>query len=237
MLTYILLLILIIIIIIYLKKISRKQLTENFIDFLDTLSNIIEPNHILPKNKIQLYKEEDKSTKDIEINKPIQKKETKYKYIYIVNSTIINSAYPGDFKYIFYDNKRNNYMILKGNLKNKNEIKLFDIKDTVVGGLLYERYNNFIFYLDIAPYNNNNINIEFYNNYKNVKVYFDNDNKEFYINRNNSNKFKTNKNLYDIYLFKNKHIGKIDGGKITVYEDYKKYLNAFGITYILFENY
>ena len=225
MLTLLLLLILLIIIIIYIK-LNKRTFNENFTGFLDQLSKITDPTHKIIQNKVEIYKPEEKK-KDIST-----KKETKY--IYIIQTKLAKSIYPGDFKYSFYNKDRNNYMILTGNLKNKNEIKLFDINNNVIGGLLYERYNNFIFYLKLLSNedNNKNINIEFFNNYKNAKIYLDNDDKEFYINKD-----KSNKTVYDIFLFKNKKIGKINGGKIIVYEDYKIYLNAFGLAYILFENY
>ena len=229
MLTLILLLILLIIIIIYIK-INKKQLNENFTGFLDQLSKITDPTHKIPENKVEIYKsksEDEEKKKTI-----IPKKETKY--IYIIQTKLLKSIYPGDFKYSFYNKDRNNYMILTGNLKNKNEIKVFDINNNVICGLLYERYNNFIFYLKLLSNedNNKNINIEFFNNYKNAKIYLDNDDKEFYINKD-----KINKTVYNIFLFKNKKIGKINSGKIIVYEDYKIYLNVFGLAYILFENY
>ena len=224
MLTLILLLILLIIIIIYIKFYKR-VFNENFTDFLDQLSKITDPSHKIVQNKTEIYKQEEEK-------KDIPKKEIKY--IYIIQTKLTKSIYPGDFKYLFYNKDRNNYMILTGNLKNKNEIKLFDINNNIIGGLLYERYNNFIFYLKLLSNedNNKNINIEFFNNYKNAKIYLDNDDKEFYINKD-----KSNKTLYEIFLFKNKKIGKINNGKIMVYDDYKIYLNAFGLAYILFENY
>ena len=229
MLTLILLLILLIIIIIYIK-INKRTFNENFTGFLDKLSKITDPTHKLVQNKVEIYKpnpEDEGNKKNI-----ISKKEIKY--IYIIQTKLLKTIYPGDFKYSFYNKDRNNYMILTGNLKNKNEIKVFDINNNVIGGLLYERYNNFIFYLKLLSNedNNKNINIEFFNNYKNAKIYLDNDDKEFYINKD-----KLNKTVYEIFLFKNKKIGKINGGKIIVYEDYKIYLNAFGLAYILFENY
>jgi len=227
MLTIILLFILLIIIIIYIK-VNKRNFNENYTGFLDQFSKITDPTYTIPKNKVQLYKsEDDVKKKDIPVKKEI-------KHIYIIQTKLVKSVYPGDFKYLFYNKNKNNYMILTGNLKNKNEIKLFDIKDNIIGGLLYERYNNFIFYLKLLSTedNNKNINIEFFNNYKNAKIYLDNDDKEFYINKD-----KSNKTLYNIFLFRNKKIGKINGGKIMVYEDYKIYLNAFGLAYILFENY
>ena len=249
MLTLLLLLILLVVIIIYIK-LNKRKFNENFImnlskrsvdkelfsgtnvkentGFLDKLSKITDPTHKLVQNKVEIYKPETEEKK----KNIIPKKETKY--IYIIQTKLLKSIYPGDFKYSFYNKDKNNYMILTGNLKNKNEIKVFDINNNVIGGLLYERYNNFIFYLKLLSNedNNKNINIEFFNNYKNAKIYLDNDDKEFYINKD-----KINKTLYDIFLFKNKKIGKINGGKVIVYEDYKIYLNAFGLAYILFENY
>lgn len=229
MLTLVLLLILLIIIIIFIK-LNKRTFNENFTGFLDQLSKLTDPTHKLVQNKVEIYKP---NTEDEEKKQNIfLKKETKY--IYIIQTKLAKSIYPGDFKYLFYNKDKNNYMILTGNFKNKNEIKVFDINNNVIGGLLYERYNNFIFYLKLLSNedNNKNINIEFFNNYKNAKIYLDNDDKEFYINKD-----KINKTLYDIFLFKNKKIGKINGGKIIVYEDYKIYLNIFGLAYILFENY
>jgi hypothetical protein len=219
-LSYIVLFLLLVIILLCFNRINYRQFKENFTDFLDDLSKIMEPKYSVT----DLYKpvpkaEEKKNNTDTKPKKEL-------KYIYVVSNKVINNVYPGDIKYQFYDNSRNTYMVLKGNLKNKSEIKLFDIKNNIVGGLLYERYNNFIFYE-----NDKNVNIEFYNNYKNVKLYLDNDDKEFYINKN-----KSNPKLYDIYLF-DKNIGKIIEGKIMVNSDYEKYLNSYGIAYILFENY
>ena len=118
------------------------------------------------------------------------------------------------------------------------KIKLYDINNNVTGKLLIKETNKYIFKLDFIS-KDNYINIHFYNNYKEAKIFIDNDEKYFYVKYLDNQKFnkynyKRNKE-YEIYEY-GKKIGKIDyNGKIIVYEEFKKYLNVFGLTYILFD--
>ena len=187
---------------------------ETFIGVLEVLSDTFGGN-----NK-----------KETEINSIINKEKIEvidipnYKYIYISKKGN-NDILP--LKYKFYNKKYNNYMVL---YTNKVNIELYDINDKIIGKKLNEKHNNYTFQMDL--FNGKNIYFEIYNYYNNVKIYIDNDDKYFYI--------KNMDDKYDIYLF-SKKIGKIIykddiySYKIIIMEDYKKYINLFGIGFILLQ--
>lgn len=145
-----------------------------------------------------------------------------FKYIYFSLKSLEN--YP--IKYKFYDKKYNNYMTL---YINDYDIQIYDIDNNIIGKKINNKYNKYIFTLNM--FNNKNINFEIYNYYNDVKIYLDNSDKYFYVKYVNSNK-------YNIYLF-SKKIGKIiykddiKSYKVIILEDYKIYINLFAIAFIL----
>jgi hypothetical protein len=211
---------------------------ENFQTIEDSLALLLNPQH---KNKLniqtetynnELIKKNDDLMKiknsDSDISNKLKKekeKEKEIKYIYVLPQHQLNDH----ITYLFYNKFNKNYLKLKFyNKSNIFKMFLYNIHDNQVGKLLYYENNKYIFKLDF--FNDKNLNIDFYNEYKETKIYFDNDDKFFYIKESNKNK------EYNIYLF-NKLIGKIDfNRKIFVFDEYKDYLNIFGITYILMDN-
>jgi hypothetical protein len=201
---FFLILIIYIIFIIYLynyKKYDYENNIENFTGLLDLfLDNNIKTN-IKPITEKQ-------------IEPQIIKKNIKY--IYIIN---INNK---KFKYYYLNKKNQPYMTLYGNITNFNkDIKLKDVNNNLIGSIINEKYNIYIFQNSIF---NKNLNIHYINKFKEIKMYLDNDDKIFYIKKKNDSYII---NLYNLYIGKIKH----DGGKyrIMVYEDYKTYLNLFGL--------
>ena len=230
----------------YLQKLEKLKNTEEpFIGFLELLANKKYDEHLnasslnasslngLSKDTLS----KDTLSKDT-LSKDTLSKDTpslnntpkikKTKYIYLSKSNSINDI----FRYKFFDKDLNNYMNLNGTIKNLKTIKLYNIKNNIIGNLINEKYNKYTF--KINYYSNSNINIQFYNNLQEIKLYIDNDDKYFYIK-------KINKLSSSIYLF-SLYIGKISYDdhtklyKIIVYSDYKKYLNLFTIGFILIEN-
>ena len=173
-----------------------------------------------------------KNNNSLMVSKPIIIEKPKEKrFIYIVPSN--------KNKFLFYDKNKNNYLyLIDDNNDNLYKIKLYDIHNNIVGKLLVHETNKFVFKLDYIS-EDNYINIHFYNDYEEAKVFVDNDDKYFYIKYLKNQKFnkynhKRNKE-YEIYEY-SKKIGQIDyNGKVIVYEDSKKYLTVFGLTYILFD--
>ena len=146
---------------------------------------------------------------------------SKIKYIFIEK----NNVY-----YYFYNKNLNEYMSLKYNINNSiKNMMITDLKNENIGYIKNEIYNKIIISLNI--YENNDIIIEYLNNFKEIKIYLEDDDKVFKITKED--------NIYIIYLF-NKKIGKIKKDnklyKIMVYEEYKIYLNLFGIGIIILLN-
>jgi len=191
-------------------------------------------NSINQVNTIKIIKTNSDNNKVLyqtNINENI-KKETRYIYIIPVNNR----------KFLFYNKNKQNYLYLINNLDKKeddnfNKIQLFNINNESVGHLINETSSKFIFKINLFS-EDNYINIHFYNNYLESKIFIDNDSKEFYIKQIlnqpfNKYNIKMNKE-YEIYEF-SKKIGKINyNGKVLVYDEFKNYLNIFGLTYILF---
>jgi hypothetical protein len=223
----------IIILILFINYYLYNNNIENFLSIEDGIINLFNPNY-LDNNDIILYKEPENESKNKNNTDIISnKKETKFIYVLKVNNINKNN-----FKYLFYDKNSKNYLSLTGNLEDKKEINLYNIKNDIMGKLLYIEYNKYIFKLDI--YNDKNIYIDFYNDYNEIKIYMDDDDKYFYIKKNLNSKFNENNynkiKEYNIFVY-SKKIGKIDfNHKIIVYNDYKDYLNIFGIGYIILEN-
>ena len=214
---------------------------ERFTGFLEILSNISNKKpEILDKPKSNNI-----PNKSEIIELPIKKN---IKYIYLME---INNLPNNNFKYIFYDKNHNKYMNITGNINEyRKELIIKDLDNNNIGNIVNDKYNKYVISSTIYP---NNINIEYFNNFNSIQIYLDNDDKNFSIKNNdplsfnhvrdmksnvaglNSRKENMMKeaiiNLYDM------KIGKIklsDGNiKITVYEEYKTYLNLFGIGLIL----
>lgn len=200
---------------IYLK--INKDRNEKFTNFLETLSKLVDnKDETIKLNKYKIVNEEEKII-------PI-------KYIYLSNLSSDNDKF---LKYYLYDKNNNFYMKVVGKLNDYHKnIEIKNIKNSVIGNLISEKYTTLKFKLNF--YNNKIINIEYKNNYQSVKLYLEEDDKEFYII------FKKNK--YYIYLFNNLEIGLVKKDinkniyKIIVYEDYKLYLNFIGLGLIILLN-
>ena len=192
---------------------------ENFIGFLEMVSAITE-------NTIENTSEED-TIKDT-IKEIIVEKENKKikKYIYIskinYNSNII--------KYNFYNKENDKYLNVLIN-NNLNNIIIKDNSNKVIGKDVNSIHNKITINFNIYK---SNIIIEYYNNFNSLKIYLEDDDKFFYIEK------KNNKYIINLYTL---NIGTIiydeynNIYKIIVLEDYKKYLNLFGIGIIMLLNY
>ena len=197
------LIILYIILVIYIINYKER---EHFIDIIDIFSKISStPND--KRSNMKLLK--------------IAPPKSKIKYIFIEK----NNVY-----YYFYNKNLNEYMSLKYNINNSiKNMMITDLKNENIGYIKNEIYNKIIISLNI--YENNDIIIEYLNNFKEIKIYLEDDDKVFKITKED--------NIYIIYLF-NKKIGKIKKDnklyKIMVYEEYKIYLNLFGIGIIILLN-
>jgi hypothetical protein len=216
-----LLLILYILLGIYLFKNIKNDLNndskiEGFIGILDVLSDSINFKNN-PENNEKKNNNSEPVVKTVEILEPVvEKKLTKFIYLeeYYGNDKL--------FKYNFYDKNNLNYMVLYENVENyKKNILIKDNKNNILGKNIKEHYNKIIFTLELYS---NNIILEYYDNYNYIKIYLENDDKIFMIRNNNIY-------CYQILIGKiNYREGKY---KIIVYDEYKTYLNIFGIGYAM----
>ena len=205
-----------IIILFYLINIILKNKNiEKFTGFLELISSINTDKNIDSKNDLNNITNIPNIPKNT-------KKETKYIYL----KKMKDNKYL--YKYIFFNKNYDKYMIMMENNKNyKKEIMFFDIKNNRIGESILQIYNKIIINISFFDHN---MNIEYFNNFKSIKIYLDNDDKIFYINKKDD--------YYTINLF-TLNIGKIDYDiddnyyRIIIYSDYKKYLNMFGIGFIL----
>ena len=187
-----------------------KETKENFTQFLELINYYTSTNKDNNNNSIILNEEHIDKKSINSISEP-----KKIKYIYIgKNNTNKYNFYNKDYKiYIYLIYSEKNY---------QKNIFIKDYKNNNIGELINEKYNKIV--LNAIIYNNN-INIEYLDNFNSVKLYLDNDDKIFFL--------KKNENDYFIYLYSMK-IGKIiydekkDLYKIMVYKEYKDYLNLFG---------
>lgn len=217
-LTIILIILYILLAIYLLKRIKnndnyiKNNSIENFVGILEILSGVVDDKKkVKEKNNGTELSELGKSSKD---NEESSKRETKF--IYISQNQNNDTL----FKYNFYDKDYSKYMVLYESIKNyEKNILIKDSKNNIIGNKINEHYNKIIFSLELYK---KNIILEYYDNYNYIKIYLENDDKIFTI-RNNQ-----------IYLYDMK-IGKINYNnensyyKIIVYEEYKTYLNIFGI--------
>jgi len=209
----IVLLILYILLATYLIKRVKDNKIEKFVGILEILSDIVD-------SKEQKVEEQNNSTELSKLtelsknNEEPPKRETKFIYISQVqnNDTL--------FKYNFYDKDYSTYMVLYESIKDyEKKILIKDSKNNIIGNKINEHYNKITFSLELYK---KNIILEYYDNYNYIKIYLEDDDKIFTIKNN------------EIYLYEMK-IGKINYNnetsyyKIIVYEEYKTYLNIFGI--------
>jgi hypothetical protein len=204
---------------------------ENFIGFLEMVSSITETN--IKKDDDDFdedIKNNNKIVKNDEVNLDTTNKKIK-KYIYIskinYNSSII--------KYNFYNKDNEVYLNTTinndNNTNNTNTILIKDISNNIIGKDINKRHNKIT--LNFNMYKSNII-IEYYNKFNSIKIYLENDDKFFHINKKNNN--------YTINLY-TLNIGSIiydeynNIYKIIVLEDYKTYLNLFGIGIIMLLHY
>lgn len=168
-----------------------------------------------------------KNEKNVFIEKSLDKEENikkKIKYIFI--------KYISKERVGFYNKNLNKYIDIYINNNNyKKNIIIKDLDKKIIGEIINQIYNKILFKLSIYK---DYINIEYFNDFKSIKIYLDDDDKIFSI--------ESNKNqAYIIKLF-TLNIGKITNNnniyKIMVYEEYKLYLNLFGLGMIvLLHNY
>ena len=234
------LIILYILYILFIIFIIKYKKTEKFTNILELLNTSLENNK---KHQYPITVYEDNNDID-DKSKNIIKKDIKYIYLLKIKN-----------KYIFYNKNLKQYMTATTDYNQTiNNILLKDSKNKIVGNLISEKYNNMIVYL---KFYNKNSNFEYLKNFKEIKFYLDNDDKYFFIkkdkknietnietnikNINTNTKYRdntkynsNNSSNYMIYLF-NLLIGKIVYNndkkiyKIMCYQEYKTYLNLFGI--------
>lgn len=221
---------------------------EDFISMLELISNTVGGKYD-KKRKVMINNSDIKNTN-------LSIKEVKYIYIKKNNNEKSNNE-----KYNLYNKNNEKYAFVNIDISN-NILSIFDINDDKIGQLKKQYYNDYYVECDIFP--NKKIIVQFMNYYKDVKINIEGDDKYFYIKSfneyeendsyNSSNNtdslsntisntisktFSTTK--YTIYLYALK-IGKIKENndstvnKIIVYDEYKKYLNIFGVVYTMLDN-
>jgi hypothetical protein len=230
---YVLIIVLIIFFILILNLIYRKYYDydrENFIGFLELLNY----NTTTPAK--QLIITPAKNEQKIE-KKEKEKEKEKYKYIYIIDKNK-----DSNIEYIFLNKNNQPYMSFEGELNLKNiKFSLKNNNNKQIGKLDKMFYNKFV--VSLSMYSDN-INIEFNNNYFNALCYIDGTDHIFYIkylNKNLKNKKDSSEILHifvDSYKLKIGSIHKENQKwEIKVKDEYKTYLNMFGITFICLHNF
>jgi hypothetical protein len=199
-------------IIFYILNKYLNNVHESFINILDIMDNLVDKN--IENNYLTKS-----SSNNIINNDSFDKKLIKYIYIQKkdINYYFLNKNKQVYMKFIIY--KNNNDYIYK--IQNYNHQS--------IGKFLNKYYNDLLFEINMYS---QPIHFEFINNFNNIKIYLENSSNVFYVKKIN--------NKYLIYYFE-LHIGNIhiinDLYKITTLDEYKKYINLFGIGYILLLNY
>ena len=190
---------------------SKKKLKN--LTLIQPIKNKLDQNDI--NNQNHLNDTNNQSNKDIDI-----------RFIYLYH--LKNSNH-----YIFYNKNYEDYIkIIPKISDSKKTIKIEDIHKNLIGSLITYKYNIYNYQLDLYK---KNLNMEFIDEYKSLKIYFDDGDKIFYIKHNK----KQENESYTIFLFE-MIIGKIKFNedskmyKIMVYKEYKEYLNLFGIGLVTF---
>ena len=190
---------------------------ENFIGFLDLISH---SSKTLSETVTQ-------TEANNEVNIKINNKKVK-KYIYISKMN-----YNSTIKYYFHN--KNNEIYLITILDTKNDLNKIIIKDTlnnIIGKYVNKIYNKITLKVDFYS---DNIIIEYYNKFYSMKLELEDDDKIFYINKKNNNNY--NIKLYTLNIGNIIYDNNNDIYKIIVIEDYKIYLNMFGIGFIMLMHY
>ena len=191
---------------------------ENFIGFLELLS-------YSTKMDTKTYVTTKMDTKT-DTNTDIKTNNKKIKkYIYI-SKTNNNST----IKYYFYNKNNEIYLITILNYSNKIVIK--DTLNNIIGNYINKIYNKITIKVDFYT---NNIILEYYNKFHSIKLELEDDDKVFYINKKNNNNYSIK--LYTLNIGNIIYDNNNDIYKIIVIEDYKIYLNLFGIGFIMLLHY
>jgi hypothetical protein len=235
---YVLIVVLIIFFILILNLFYRKYYEydndrENFIGFLELL------NYSGNTPRKQIIIKYDKKDKEKEIKKELKKKPEKKmeKYIYIIDKNKDKNI-KSNLEYIFLNKNDQPYMTFEGELNLKNiEFILKNNNNKPIGKLDKIFHNKFV--VSLSMYSDN-INIEFHNNYFNAICYIQGTDYVFYMKY--LKKKKDNSEILhifvDSYKLKIGNIHKENGKwKIKVKDEYKTYLNMFGITFICLNNF
>ena len=186
---------------------KKNNKIETFVGILEILSDIVDTK----EKKVEDLNNDSKLSKD---NEEPPKRETKFIYISQIqnNDTL--------FKYNFYDKDYSIYMVLYESIKNyEKNILIKDSKNNMIGNKINEHYNKITFSLELYK---KNIILEYYDNYNYIKIYLEDDDKIFTIRNNQIY-------LYDMKIGKINYNNETSYYKIIVYEEYKTYLNIFGI--------
>jgi hypothetical protein len=218
-LTIILIILYILLAIYLLKRIKnndndkKNNRIEKFVGILEILSDIVDSK----EQKVEEQNNGTELSKLTELSKNNEeppKRETKFIYISQVqnNDTL--------FKYNFYDKNYSIYMVLYESIKDyEKKILIKDSKNNMIGNKINEHYNKITFSLILYK---KNIILEYYDNYNYIKIYLEDDDKIFTIRNNQIY-------LYDMKIGKINYNNETSYYKIIVYEEYKTYLNIFGI--------
>ena len=191
------------------------KIHEPFINILDIMDDLVD------KNIEDNYLENNISINNQSFNNQSLDNPSTIKYIYIQKK---------DVNYYFLNKHKKVYMKFTV-IKNNNDFiyKIQNYNHQTIGKFLNKYYNNLSFEINMY---NQPIHFEYFNNYDNIKIYLENSSNLFYI--------KKIKNKYLIYYYE-LHIGNIhvihDLYKISVFDEYKIYINLFGIGFILLLNY
>lgn len=206
---------LIIIYILFIIYIIKYRKIEKFTNILELLNTSLEKNkkHVYPITSYEENNDKVVKSKNI-INKDI-------KFIYLLKVK--------NYSYILYNKNLKKYMSIKIDYDNYiNNILFKDLNKNTVGKFVSEKYNNIIIYLEFYKKNSN---FEYFKNFKEIKFYLDDDDKYFYMKKDNNNNFIIN--LFNLFIGKITYNEDRKLYKIMCYEEYKTYLNIFGISLIL----
>lgn len=159
-----------------------------------------------------------------------------------VKKNFIKKIFIKKSDHTYYFANKNKHYYMKVNVYNKDYQKNYDIKNyknEIIGKYLGQKYNILEFKLDFYK-ELINIELDQYGHY--IKIYFNNiysANEVFYIKKDDKIDYKID-DIYLIYCFETQ-IGKIISDKsnnrsfkISCLDEYKVYLNLFGIGFITF---
>jgi hypothetical protein len=191
------------------------KIHEPFINIIDMMDDLVD------KNMEDNYLENNQPLNNQSLNNQLFDNSSIIKYIYIQKK---------NENYYFLNKNKKVYMKFTVTKNNNNYIyKIQNYNHQTIGKFLNKYYNKLSFEINMYT---QPIHFEYFNNYDNLKIYLENSTHQFYI--------KKIKNKYLIYYYE-LHIGNIhiinDLYKISVFDEYKIYINLFGIGFILLLNY